>query len=380
MNARPSPPGHLAGLDVLRVLAILLVILWHYPHAGAPPLLDALVPVGWTGVELFFVLSGFLIGGQVLAPLAQGQTLPVGRFYLRRALRILPAFGVVLALYLWVPGWRERELLTPAWRFLTFTQNFGLRLNAFSHAWSLCVEEHFYLVLPALVLALRRVRGTRVLVGMAGVMVLGALLRGALWLHLFADAGPEDPAWRGYDTWLYYPTYARLDGLVCGLMLAGVRVFRPGLWERVARRPGAPLVGAALCLALATGLCLDRTSLRSTVLVFPLLSLGYAGLLWAMAGPAVSRVCARLPGVRTLSALTFCLYLTHKMVIHAVVGDFMAERGHAPFALLTLGVCVPAMLVAAWVLHRAVERPMVQWRERLERTPRIEEVPAGVTG
>jgi peptidoglycan/LPS O-acetylase OafA/YrhL len=362
-----SDPRYLAGLDVLRGLAILIVITWHYPSAGAPAAFETISRFGWTGVELFFVLSGFLIGSQLFEPVAQGAAPSLGRFYLRRAFRILPNFLVVLAVYLFLPDLRERALVTPWWRFLTFTQNFGLHLNAFSHAWSLCVEEHFYLVLPLLVLALRRARGTWVVMGAAGLVLLGALLRWALWTHLFAGASEDAPVWRDYDCYLYYPTYARLDGLICGAVLALVRVFRPALWERVTRKPVVPaLLGLAL-LATGAWLCADRTSLRSTVFVFPMLAFGYAALVAAMAGPAASRFCARLPGVRTFAALTFAIYLTHKMVIHAV-HDVLKESGHGAYDPLTVLACIPAVLAAAWVLHRAVEQPMLRLRGGLERS------------
>ena len=120
------------------------------------------------------------------------------------------------------------------------------------------------------------------------------------------------------------------------------------------------------CLGGAFWLCADRTSLPTTVLVYPLLALGYAGLLWAMAGPATSRRCARLPGISSLAALTYPLYLTHKMVFHAVHG-VLAPAGYGPFAPLTVLACIPTTLAAAWVLHRGVERPMLWLRERWER-------------
>src|ERR1700754_3262950 len=88
-----------AGPDLLRALAILLVMLWHLPRPATPALLEGLKQYGWTGVDLFFVLSGYLIGTQLLARLAQGQRVSLRDFYLKRALRILPAFLAVLAIY-----------------------------------------------------------------------------------------------------------------------------------------------------------------------------------------------------------------------------------------------------------------------------------------
>ena len=113
---------------------------------------------GWIGVDLFFVLSGYLIGGQLLAPLARGQRIKLGRFFTRRALRIMPAYFVVLAIYFLLPSWREySEMSQPLWKFLLSVQNIALHGGtAFSHAWSLAVEDQFYLALPFLLLFLFR--------------------------------------------------------------------------------------------------------------------------------------------------------------------------------------------------------------------------------
>jgi peptidoglycan/LPS O-acetylase OafA/YrhL len=153
-----SSANRFAGLDHLRALAIILVFIYHSGFIGGRPAsLDGIVAFGWTGVDLFFVLSGYLIGGQLLARIARHQSISYGEFYIKRSMRILPAYLVVLALYFLIPAFRERSELPPLWRFLTFTQNYGLDLTregAFSHAWSLCIEEQFYLGLPLFILAL----------------------------------------------------------------------------------------------------------------------------------------------------------------------------------------------------------------------------------
>src|SRR5205814_9845152 len=102
------------GLDLLRALAIIVVVIYHAGIMGFP-LPGQAHRFGWIGVDLFFVLSGYLIGGQLLAPLVGDGTpscrgprrIALGRFFGRRALRILPAYLVVLAIYLFLPSWRE---------------------------------------------------------------------------------------------------------------------------------------------------------------------------------------------------------------------------------------------------------------------------------
>src|SRR6478735_12009870 len=148
------------GLDLLRALAIIVVVVYHAALFGFK-LPGRVTRFGWIGVDLFFVLSGYLIGGQLLAPLSRGQPIKLGRFFLRRALRILPAYLVVLAIYFLLPAWREYPEISPLWKFLVSVQNIGLRGGtSFSHAWSLAVEDQFYLLLPLVLLFVIRGRRT----------------------------------------------------------------------------------------------------------------------------------------------------------------------------------------------------------------------------
>ena len=156
MNDTTPHAERLPGLDTLRALAIVAVLTTHYSgFVAGQQVFGTMGRVGWAGVDLFFVLSGYLIGRQVAMPLARGQAWSARRFMARRLLRTLPNYLVVLAVYVALPGPPLGGPSTaPLWRFLTFTQNIGLGYGqTFTHSWSLCIEEQFYLVLPA-VLAL----------------------------------------------------------------------------------------------------------------------------------------------------------------------------------------------------------------------------------
>src|SRR5436853_5927527 len=146
------------GLDLLRALAIIVVVIYHAGIMGFP-MPGRVHRWGWLGVDLFFVLSGYLIGGQLLAPVARDQSINLKRFYVRRALRIMPAYFVVLAIYFLLPSWREYpDMAQPLWKFLFSIQNIALHGGtAFSHAWSLAVEDQFYLALPFILLFVNRV-------------------------------------------------------------------------------------------------------------------------------------------------------------------------------------------------------------------------------
>jgi peptidoglycan/LPS O-acetylase OafA/YrhL len=137
------PSQRIPGLDLLRAAAIVMVLLAHYPKIGTS-LTTRVLNFGWAGVDLFFVLSGYLIGSQVIRPLAGRKEIGLGWFYFRRFCRTLPSYYVVLAAYYALPA-----EASPGANFLVFTQNFSA-MHSFTPSWSLCVEEQFYLLFPIL--------------------------------------------------------------------------------------------------------------------------------------------------------------------------------------------------------------------------------------
>src|SRR5881392_3380868 len=219
------------GLDLLRALAIIVVVIYHVALFGfkLPGRVDRF---GWIGVDLFFVLSGYLIGGQLLAPLARDRRINLGRFFARRALRIMPAYFAILAVYFLLPPWREYpEMSQPLWKFLLSVQNVALHGGtAFSHAWSLAVEDQFYLALPFILLFVNRwPRGAFVIPCV--IFFGGILLR--TFLAYQNPAEISGVSFRDFQAWIYYPTWTRLDPLVFGVALAAIEKFRPQWWERL---------------------------------------------------------------------------------------------------------------------------------------------------
>jgi peptidoglycan/LPS O-acetylase OafA/YrhL len=359
--------ARLPGLDLLRALAIAWVMLFHsFLVGGLGPDFAWLQRYGWMGVDIFFVLSGYLIGRQVLAPLARGERLDFGRFYARRAYRILPAFAVVLAIYLLWPAGREAEGLAPWWQFATFTLNFTIdyQVNqAFSHAWSLCVEEHFYLLFPALAwaLAVRWPSARRVAALVTLLVIGGVLLRAAIWWH-FAETGIER---NWFVEEIYYPTYARLDGLLAGVVLALIATYRPAWWAGMAKRADAMALAGLAGLALALWLFRERTGVLGNTLGWPVLSAALAALVASAATGRGVLGTLRLPGAAWIATISYSLYLSHKLVFQAVSANFDAQLDGA--GLLAFFAYAAATVAAGALLHYAVERPFLRLRERRER-------------
>jgi peptidoglycan/LPS O-acetylase OafA/YrhL len=212
--------GHLPGLDGVRGVAILLVMAVHFvgnatPHTFGERLAVKLGNYGVLGVDLFFVLSGFLITGLLLD--AKGAPHYFRNFYARRTLRIFPLYYFVLALLLLVlprlatlPPPLEEARLHQSWLW-TYTANFYIAAKAswaltyLSHFWSLAIEEHFYLLWPLIVFIVSRKALERVCVG---VMVGGFTLRA--WLAL---AGVSELS-------ISVLTPCRVDTLCVGALLA----------------------------------------------------------------------------------------------------------------------------------------------------------------
>ena len=369
--------SRLPGLDLLRAIAIVWVMFFHsFLVGGMGPAFEWLSRFGWAGVDIFFVLSGFLIGTQVLRQLQRSAAFSVRDFYARRAWRILPPFAVVLALYAFFPTLREAPGLQPWWQFATFTMNLLIdydRNQAFSHAWSLCVEEHFYLVFPLLAWWLtRRASASRFLGACAAAVILGIALRGATWLHY----ATIDPPRNWFIEELYYPTWMRLDGLLMGVMLATLRVYRPQIWTRLQLRSNAFLLGGVVVCCLAFWLFRDRTGLLANTLGWPLLSFGFGLLVFAGADRRSLIGRWRAPGVSWIATISYSLYLSHKIafhVVHAVVAPSM--QGYDVLLFLTYSLA--ALLLGA-ALHYLVERPFLRWRDQRVNASRSDPKPATV--
>ena len=350
------------GLDLLRALAIILVVTYHAGIMGFP-MPGRIHRWGWIGVDLFFVLSGYLIGGQLLARLARGQSINLKRFFARRALRIMPPYFVILAIYIFLPSWREYPEMYPWWKFPFSVQNIGLHGGtAFSHAWSLAVEDQFYLTLPLILLFVNRWPRAAIILPCA-IFVGGILLRTLLaYQHPSETSGV---AFRDYQAWIYYPTWTRLDPLVFGVALAAIEKFRPQWWLRLTNlAPWILLPALALivyALWLGEGEYLD---VSTVIWQFPLLAIGMAALLICAQSDRLPFRHVRIPGAAFIASIAYSAYLVQKLVIHGV-GEFChahdVDLTSAP-ALIGVEVCV---YVAATVLFFAVERPFLQLRHRL---------------
>lgn len=362
-NVSSSSRNH--GLDTLRALAIVLVVLHHYVLFVAPRDTFGWVGrIGWVGVDLFFALSGYLIGNQIFSAMRSGRPFSLTRFYARRFLRTLPNFYVVLALYWLWPWFRAGLELPPLWRFLTFTQNINLMPGtAFSHAWSLCIEEQFYLLLPALALGIAAVRGSLRWAWAAVALTIagGIVVRYVLWNDVVGASGHG-----GFDyyRYIYYSTFCRFDELVAGVALALLRNYHAGLWQRLTARGNLALVIGSALSALAFWWFLDdREGLAPTVFGYPLLALAFALLILAALGERSILRHARVPGAASLALWSYAIYLVHKQLC-ILAKEPIRAFGYPPDTPQAVVAMLGLSVFGGWLLYRCVETPFMALRER----------------
>ena len=361
-------PQRLYGLDHLRTLAILFVFLYHYSHLFPHPAWTAPIgKFGWTGVDLFFVLSGYLISSQLFEMIKAGKQISFPVFFIKRFFRIIPAYGVVLSIYFCIPYAREWESLAPFWKYISFTQNLGLDLRTqrtFSHAWSLCIEEQFYLVLPITLIGLvyfRTIKKAFLL--LAALFIAGFIIRFYSYQYLVEPFFDTDGGWSYWYTWIYYPTYCRLDGLLTGVSIAALFVFRPLIKERICKYGNLLLLLSVIVLTGAYLLCREETSFGASVFGFPLVSIGYGIMLMGAVSPTGIFYKFNSKTTNTLATLSYAIYLTHKIVIH-ITQDQFSKMGIDVNGNLMFVICMITCLAGAFALNMLIEKPFLKLRDR----------------
>ena len=357
---------HLPPLDGLRGVAVLLVMAYHFAGSISVlglPMVDRLpFRLGWAGVDVFFVLSGFLITSILLD--SKGRPAFFRNFYARRILRICPLYygGIlVVGLLRGVMGgdaaWGATDgLFAPGSLFwpMTYLENLALGLHGpaqtgiLSHYWSLAVEEHFYLFWPLIVWAC----STRQVAVAAGLAVAGAVLLRAYALH----AGGDPAALMGL-------TPLRLDGLALGA-LASVAA-RGG----APTRPAVQTARAILVIAVAAlfGIVVGRRTLSQFdpwmwVFGYTLIATATSALILMVRAPGRLGSALSHRGLRWFGTYSFGLYVWHPILavvlLHSRWAVIAPGQGAAAILLAT-GTVIAATLGVAWLSYHAFEKPFL---------------------
>ncbi|MCR3748229.1 acyltransferase family protein [Lentzea californiensis] len=332
------------ALDGLRAIAAVLVVFFHY---GGPDRLQ-----GWAGVQMFFVLSGFLITTLMLREEQRTGRISLGEFYLRRGFRILPVYFVILLVTVVasaVAGTFLSNGIGPALPyFFSFTNEFA-DASPYGQSWSLGIEQKFYLVWPLVAIAL----GTVVLRRRAGAAALGMLL--ALVVVNFT-ASHSNPGWP-----LHY--FSILAGVLLAVALHSPRGFallRP-LTNRVAQVVVAiGFVAVHLSVKPIAGFLDGINGIPGHVLVIPVYALATAVLLTAMIAPGPATTFLSVKPMQFVGERSYSLYLVQTIAATIIAFFWPALSG------LGQAVVVTALgLALASVLYATVEIPMINLGRRV---------------
>jgi len=383
-----------APLDGLRALSILWVVAFHTvygygilaPDASAAPIFahrgSILFLMGYLGVDVFFALSGFLIGRLLLSEFEKTNGLNMRSFYLRRAFRILPAYYVVLALLAAsLKGYHAN-----IWANFLYVNNFlSVNDQYMSWAWSLAIEEQFYLAAPLLMLLLlRRDRKTqgRLLVGF---LVFAVLLRAGIyrWANLDMNLGfalPKgDPTSVRYFDVLYGKPHTRYGGLLAGIYVAWL--LRDKSFKLTSSQRGIITFASLVSLAWAlvprfiwTGAPSDPRALVTAVYITEhyAISAAAAGLILVTLAPGGATTLAHrvlsLKVFYPIAQLSYSAYLIHPLVIMGTYSG-MDLKGTAlrmrDFPVYAVAFAVGTLFVSA-IIYVFVERPFMNMRSRFE--------------
>ena len=344
------------GLDILRFVAVLLVLGHHAaPGDDANVFMIMWSRGGWVGVDLFFVLSGYLVSGLLFAEHRSTGEIRPGRFLLRRGFKIYPAFWVMLAATVLVNGALGSPVsFRTVVKELLFVQNyFG---GAWRHTWSLAVEEHFYFALAAG--AWLATKGRRqhpfASVPLLFAVIAAACLGMRVWLAWNTAAfNPRTEL---------FPTHLRIDALFLGVLLAYLAQYR-GLLERLRPLPAwTLLMGGAVLLSPVFFVRLNLSAWMHT-LGLTVFAAG-SGLL-LLAALRLNRSDTRvLRGFGRLGAASYSMYLWHWPVLFW--GGLLWEKaiGPAHDTAFILSF-ISASIAAGLLMHRCVEVPVLRLRDRL---------------
>jgi peptidoglycan/LPS O-acetylase OafA/YrhL len=351
-------------LDGLRTLAILMVVAQHCgiefvsAGLGSTPILSfPLIQGGWSGVDLFFVLSGFLIGKQLLREFQETGTVRVKRFILRRGLRIWPLYFFILALNIFVASLGSSVAWGEIWPELFFVSNyFGEHFILGS--WSLSTEEMFYFFAPVLLVVVGKINQTpvkRMVSGLLVIALLAPMIRALEW-HYFKSHGAATLA--NELSYLYKPFHTHFDGLIAGLLAATFYLQR-----RFLKLPAYRTL--ALAIIIGVGLrFLDRV-------VFNYLSLAmiFGALLWiCLTAPThwIPRLFS-FKFLRVTSRLSYGLYLWYRPSLGPLFRFVLAYTPHWNNNLkfvAYVALVVAVNLTLCLMTYLLIEQPVLRWRDR----------------
>ena len=350
-DTKSKPERRIIQLDFIRGIAILLVIGYHELTVPTSVVAFRVIDFpfkkfGWSGVDLFFVLSGFLVGGLLIGEYAKRGSIRAGRFITRRGFKIWPAYYCYLLFQIAVRHFPLSTFLIPN---LLHLQNYlGTSL---SHTWTLAVEEHFYLALPFLLIFLTRSKAlqSHIILVLLGICAATFLVRS--WMVIFLGS-----------TRVSEYTHTRIDSLMFGVFLSYLYHCRRTVFDRLMNQTGL-LLAITVAGVLFLSITSDTSALMRTI-GYTINYLSYGSLMLLVlrsTGRWTESAPYRL--IAWIGLYSYSIYLWHNSVRTPLFRLSAHLHGNLQWIALCLSQFVFAVLLGV-LMAKLVEWPFLRLRER----------------
>jgi len=351
------------GLDVLRAFAILFVLIGHsFNHSKISPDIMPLGKLAILGVEIFFVLSGFLIGSIIMKLIDNSQFhsfSDVFTFWKRRWLRTLPLYFVALLVFIRFDYQSRHELLDYPAYFL-FVQNFAYKIPEFFElSWSLAIEEHFYLWFPVAFLIWEKITKK------SHLAIILTAVTFIIVSYIFRLAHPLFSDWNEYNGLIRMAVLARMDAIVFGVLIAAIKFYWHAGFNWI--KLGTPITAILFVLLCVWWFANMPHLMESRALQVNLFTI--QSILCALLLPWFDGVRSTDSGnnfFSLTSRLSYSLYLVHILVIIAV-NTYLNYFGifnqiyNNPFILYPLYFSL--FYFVSWITYNMIEKPFLHLRD-----------------
>ncbi|HEX2935763.1 MAG TPA: acyltransferase, partial [Bacteroidales bacterium] len=270
-------------------------------------------------------------------------------------------------LYSVLQDYREGSGMPPLWKFLTFTLNLGYdaqHTRSFSHAWSLCIEEQFYLLLPLALSLIFLLKFQH-----KAIYLILALLVGELFTRLFiwnTYIQPSETMGVGFVEKIYYPTYTRMDGLLIGIAIAAIWNYSSALKEFIIKYSNYFLLAGILLFVIAYPFCSTFISSNTAIYGFTLMSVAFGLMVMAAISPTCVIYKLKSKTTFVIATLSYSIYLSHKQIFH-LFKDGIINIGIDPGSPWIFWICLVAACLGGLILYIVIEKPFFALRDKVLR-------------
>jgi peptidoglycan/LPS O-acetylase OafA/YrhL len=340
----------IVNLDLIRAIAICVVVIYHTVQmVGRDGFisLSKFTHLGQYGVDLFFVLSGFLIGNLYWHELIENGTVDIKRFILRRILRTYPPYLIALILS-FIPVWINRHQSFD-FGYLFFFQNYYERIPFFLVSWSLCIEEHFYIFLPPILYFIQKFEPRQALLTLLALAVIPLILR-----LLFVNFNSNFPF--GY---YLTATHFRFEGLLLGVAASHLYTYSPDIVVSLSRRSFSFFI-----IALTISIVPILSSLPGNFIYYfgsTIIALAFSLLVISLSKSSPIRL-AESHLVKIIATSSYSIYLTHALVIHIIL---LVANKLGINSLVTWLMMIVAIFVIGYLFYILVEKSSLVLRDKL---------------